>query len=150
MTARDVPAANPSPLATVRTIYEAFGRGDVPAILGLLAPDVRWEAWDDNLAQRAGVPWMQARTGPDGAAGFFRAIAEWRIADFRVLDLLGNDRQVAAEVRIDATVTTTGARIVDEEMHLWTFDDRGRVVRFRHYTDTARHLRAAGLAAPAD
>lgn len=26
----------------VRGLYEAFGRGDVPSVLGLLAPDVDW------------------------------------------------------------------------------------------------------------
>jgi len=33
----------------------------------------------------------------------------------------------------------------DEEMHLWTFDANGKVIRLRHYTDTAKHIQAAGL-----
>lgn len=32
-----------SPIETVRQIYAAFGRGDVPAILACLAEDVDWE-----------------------------------------------------------------------------------------------------------
>jgi len=35
---------------TVQRIYEAFGAGDVPAILELLADDVEWEQWEDNRA----------------------------------------------------------------------------------------------------
>jgi ketosteroid isomerase-like protein len=31
-------------------------------------------------------------------------------------------------------------------MHLWTFNDAGKVTRLRHYTDTAKHLKAAGKA----
>jgi ketosteroid isomerase-like protein len=31
----------------------------------------------------------------------------------------------------------------DEEIHLWTFNDAGQVVRLRHYTDTAKHMAAA-------
>lgn len=31
----------------------------------------------------------------------------------------------------------------DEELHLWTFDAAGKVVRMRHYVDTAKHIRAA-------
>lgn len=31
-------------LATVQTIYAAFGRGDVPTILGALSEDIEWEA----------------------------------------------------------------------------------------------------------
>ena len=56
-------------VATVQGIYEAFGRGDVPAILERLAEDVQWEAWADNHGQRAGVPWMSPRTGREGVTG---------------------------------------------------------------------------------
>ena len=41
---------------TVNAIYEAFGRGDIPSILGRLDPDVRWESWAGNSAQTADVP----------------------------------------------------------------------------------------------
>jgi ketosteroid isomerase-like protein len=54
-------------LKTAHAIYEAFGRGGVPAILDLLADDVRWEDWADNSAQQAGVAWMAPRRGPDDA-----------------------------------------------------------------------------------
>ena len=36
-----------------------------------------------------------------------------------------------------------GGRFADEELHLWTFDDAGRVTRYRHYVDTAKHIAAA-------
>jgi ketosteroid isomerase-like protein len=37
-------------LETVKQIYAAFGRGDIPAVLNTLANDVdvAWEAWADN------------------------------------------------------------------------------------------------------
>ena len=60
--------------------------------------------------------------------------------DFRVLDLLASERQVAAEVRI---VT---AAFTDEEVHLWTFGEHGLVTRFRHYVDTAKHIAAVAPA----
>jgi uncharacterized protein len=40
---------------------------------------------------------------------------------------------------------TTGGHYRDEEIHLWTFDASGKVTRFRHDTDTAKHIRAARL-----
>ena len=46
-----------SNVATVQKIYEAFGKGDVPAILAVLADDVEWESWEDNSSVKAGVPW---------------------------------------------------------------------------------------------
>jgi len=35
-----------------------------------------------------------------------------------------------------------GGHYRDEEMHLWTFDDNGKVTRLRHYVDTAKHVAA--------
>jgi ketosteroid isomerase-like protein len=137
-----------SNLATVQAIYQAFGQGDLPAILGHLAPQVQWEAWADHSAQRAGYPLLAARQGPDGVAAFFRQVAEnTQLHAFQVLDLFGDGRQVAVEVAIDFTYRATGQRVRDEELHLWTFDGDGRVVRMRHYVDTAKHLRGAGLLA---
>jgi hypothetical protein len=30
----------------------------------------------------------------------------------------------------------------DEELHLWTLDDHGKVIGLRHYVDTAKHIDA--------
>ena len=70
----DVTARN---IATIQGIYEAFGRGDVPAILAVIADDCAWENWNDNSAQKAGVPWMQAGRGPAAVGAFFQAISSW-------------------------------------------------------------------------
>jgi len=56
-------------LETVKRIYAAFGRGDIPAILDTLADNVAWEAWADNSAGKVGVPWLVPRHGKAGAAG---------------------------------------------------------------------------------
>jgi uncharacterized protein len=127
--------------AAISHIYDAFGRGDVPAILDKIAPDCRWESWENNRAQRRGVPTLQPRTGPAGAAQFFAAVGELKIHDFQVLDILASEHQVAAEVVIDFS-TPAGGRSRDEELHLWTLNDRQQVIRLRHYVDTAKHIAA--------
>ncbi|HEY6975725.1 MAG TPA: nuclear transport factor 2 family protein [Chitinophagaceae bacterium] len=131
-------------IATVNSIYQAFGKGDIPAIIDYLADNVQWEQWTDNSAQKAGVPWMQARRGKDGAFEFFRIVGELlSIKDFRVLSIMGNGNKVAAEFIIEADVPSTGGYYRDEEMHLWTFDEQGKVIRLRHYIDTAKHIAAS-------
>jgi uncharacterized protein len=130
-------------LETVQGLYEAFGRGDVPAMLETLADDVSWEHWADWSPHRAGVPWLQPRTGKDGVAEFFGIVGQWEIAEFSVLDLMASDSQVVAQIVIDAKLPS-GSQYRDEELHLWTFDEDGRVCRFRHYVDTAKHIAAAG------
>ncbi len=133
-------------LETTQRIYAAFARGDVPAILAEMADDVAWEEWADNQGQRGGVPWLARRTGRAGVADFFQELAAWTIHEFTVLDMMAGPRQVAVEFVLDAT-PHGGARYRDEEIHLWTFNDAGQVTRLRHYTDTAKHLRAAGRSA---
>jgi ketosteroid isomerase-like protein len=131
-------------LTTVKTIYEAFGTGDVPTIMEWLADDVRWDEWADNFAQKAGVPWLQARSGKAGALAFFQYVGgNMQVTDFQVLALMAGENQVAAEIVIEVAVPNGGGHYRDEELHLWTFNEAGKVVRLRHYTDTAKHIAAA-------
>jgi len=132
-------------VATATKIYEAFGRGDIPAILDHLADDVQWESWADNSAQGAGVPWMAPRRGKVGAAEFFSLVGGFKIHEFQVLSIMSGGNQVAVEFVLDATVPT-GNHYRDEELHLWTFNELGKVTRLRHYTDTAKHIAAAAPA----
>jgi ketosteroid isomerase-like protein len=128
---------------SVQRIYEAFGRGDVPAALDELADDVQWEAWENNHAQRAGVGHLAPRTDKAGVAEFFALVGGMGVKEFSILDLGESEHQVMAEVVIE----TESVR--DEELHLWTFGPDGKVTRMRHYVDTAKHMAAAGVPAPA-
>jgi len=131
---------------TVQAIYAAFGRGDVPAILAHLAEGVAWEQWTtENSAQTAGIPWLAARKGPAEVVGFFEALSKLKFHEFQVLSVMAGGNQVASEIRFEVELPG-GVRVRDEEMHLWTFDEQGKVTRFRHYLDTHKHMRAAGLA----
>ena len=69
---------------TVKRIYEAFGRGDVPAILEHVAEDVDWEYG----AVDAGVPWLQRRRGREGVASFFASLAGMALPSLWVGPLL--------------------------------------------------------------
>ena len=126
-------------VTTVQEIYAAFDRGDIPAILEQLADDIVFEPWE-TAAGRAGVPWLRRRQGHDGAAGFFESLAGLEIHSFEPRNFLAGGNQVAAVVRLEATVLATGRRVVDEEIHLWTFDTAGRVSEMRHLADTALHI----------
>jgi ketosteroid isomerase-like protein len=129
-------------IATVQEIYEAFGRGDIAAILDRLAEDVDWEGAPGS-AQDEGVPWLARRRGRDGAAAFFESLGPLEFQAFEPLTFLTNDNQVAAVVHIKTRVRASGYVIDDEEVHLWTFDDAGLVASFSHVLDTARHIEAA-------
>ena len=125
-----------SNLETVRSMYEAFGRGDIQGILDNLADEVEWEKWTDNFAQKTDVPYLRFQKGREGVEEFFRAVEDLGITNINILSMMEGGNQIAVEVELES------AKLNDEEMHLFTFDDEGKVTRFRHYLDTAKHIAA--------
>lgn len=122
---------------TVKAIYEAFGRGDIPFILSQLDETVAWEKWNDNTAQKADVPYMRERNSADGVMEFFAETAKLGITNFDVVSIMDGGDKIA--VQFDLESERFGK---EEEMHLWTFNDEGKIVGFRHYLDTAKHIAA--------
>ena len=132
-----------SNLKTVAGIYESFGKGDVPGILAVLADDVEWESWADNSAVKAGVPWLTPRHGKDDVVHFFETAGQMKITDLQVLNMMEGGNEVAVSFILETDLPAWGGgHYRDEEIHLWTFNDQGKVVRLRHYVDTAKHIAA--------
>jgi ketosteroid isomerase-like protein len=127
----------------VGTIYEAFARGDVPAILELLSPDVAWDIWPDNFGQRADLPHLRPRRGREEVGEFFAVVAEQTPYAFTVHDLVADRDTVVAVASVDFGLPN-GGRYADEELHMWTVGEDGLVQSFRHYVDTAKHIAALG------
>ena len=131
-------------LATAQAVYQAFGSGNIPAIIDVLADDVQWESWGENSAQEAGVPWMASGNGKAGAMHFFQTVgSDFDITEFSVLNFAAGGDRVFVEFVMDANIRSTGKHFRDEEIHLWTFNEDGKVSRLRHYVDTAKHIAAA-------
>jgi ketosteroid isomerase-like protein len=130
---------------TVTAMYEAFGRGDVAAILSHLSEDVTWDVTEEPWTPTAaGVPWLLPRRGHAEVAEFFAIAGAWTYERFEVLDLLVSDTQVAAEVRLVADLPN-GNRLDEVVIHLWTFGEDGAVIALRRMLDTAAHIAAAGV-----
>ena len=55
----------------VRQAYEAFGRGDIPAMLGMLTDDVEF-----TMQGPAVIPWVGTYRGREGVAEFFSLLDE--------------------------------------------------------------------------
>jgi ketosteroid isomerase-like protein len=132
-----------NPIETVKGIYAAFGRGDIPAIVDAVSEDVVWEyayAADTHSV----IPWLTPRRAKTGVFGFFQALgAGLTVERFELNAVLGEGSRVVALVDLDAVVKNTGVRIVErDEVHVWYFDAAGKVVRFRHASDTLQHFRA--------
>ena len=126
-------------LQTVQQIYEAFGRGDVPAILAKLAQDVDWEYGGGSTD----VPWLQPRRGRERVAGFFEALAGLDFHSFAPKAFFESGATVVVLVDLEATVRATGRRITEiDEVHIWRFDAAGMVSAFCHRADTYKQWAA--------
>lgn len=127
-------------ISTIQSVYAAFGRGDIPAILEHISEDCAWEYGPGTND----VPWLQPRRGREGAAAFFATVgAELEFKSFAINAIVGSDRLVIALASLEAVVKRTGKLIREvDEAHVWHFDDQGRIVKFRHAADTYQHSMA--------
>jgi uncharacterized protein len=124
----------------VRGIYDAFGKGDVPGVLGSLDERVRWqEAEGTKYADRN--PYTSPQAVAEGV--FQRIVAD--LPDFAVVPgsfIEGGDT-VVVEGRYKGTSGATGARLDAQFVHVWQLRD-GKVVRFQQYTDTKQWGEVSG------
>ena len=126
--------------ATVAAIYEAFGRGDIPAILERISEDVQRE----RPGVDHGIPWLEPGRGKAHVLRFFEALGAMSFEAFEVTNILEHGATVVGLVSSTISVKASGQRFSDDEAHVWTFGADGRVAAFRHLCDTVVHKRAAG------
>ena len=132
-----------SNIDTVAAVYEAFGKGDIPAILERLADDVQWDMWEPTSKALDGtIPYLVPRKGPGEVAEFFGTLADVEFHAFEPLTIAGSGDTVIATIKLGATVKATGKRVDDFEVHVWTFDADGKVTSLRHVIDTLKHYEA--------
>ena len=128
-------------LATVTDIYAAFGRGDVPTILDKIAPTVAGSGTGGQTTTPRRP--TSLGSGREPAQPVSRSSLPssrgWTCTTSRYWTSWPVSARSRSEVTIEFS-TPTGGRLRDEELHLWTLDDQQKVVRFRHYVDTAKHI----------
>ena len=132
-------------ISLIRSLYDAFGRGDAQFILDRLASDVEW-----TLEGPAIIPFAGRRKGVAQVAQYFEALAATQTAQMLSPEqLIGQGDQVAMIGRYSATVKATGKRIDTPVAHFFTLRD-GKIARYLNLIDTASTAdayRAASAAA---
>jgi ketosteroid isomerase-like protein len=129
-----------SNIDTVKQMYEAFGRGDVPAILEKLDENVEWDT--DYDAHSAAAPWLEPRRGRDNVPGFFQAVATMGITKFEPHTFGADGNRVVSVLDLEAD-RQGNHYVLPNIGHLWVFNDQGKVTKFQHMTDTALQWRVA-------
>jgi ketosteroid isomerase-like protein len=117
----------------IQSVYEAFGRGDVAAILEVLTDDVDWAS---EASDASGAPWWGVRRGPEAVARFFDEFGStMEVGEFTPLSFAANDTDVLTVVRMRARTRSTGKALVMNLHHQFTF--RGdKIAYYRGTEDT--------------
>jgi ketosteroid isomerase-like protein len=129
----------------VRGMYEAFGTGNIPAVLAVLDPEVKW--WEaENFIYADGNPYV----GPTGVLEgvFMRLGSEWDGFSVSAEEVLDAGETVVARGYYSGTYKKSGRHVRAQFAHFFTFSG-GKVTNFQQYTDTLQFQQAAALGATA-
>lgn len=117
-------------LNEVQGIYKAFAEGNVPAVLGILSPDIAW-------TEAEGFPYGGTYIGPNAVLEgvFMRLGAEWDGFTVVPAEFIDGGDTVVALGRYSGTYKATGKSFQADFAHVWKMQ-AGKVVRFVQYVDT--------------
>ena len=123
---------------TVQRVYEAFGSGDVPAVLGAMDEKIDWQ-------EPASLPYGN-QVGPQAVAENVFGPVVSQLEGFAVIpkEIVDGGDIVCAIGTYRGKGAATGVELDSEFVHVWRFGGDGKITGFRTYTDTAQWLGAIG------
>jgi len=122
----------------VEGMYEAFGKGDVPYIIGALDRQVEW--WEaENFIYADKNPYV----GPESVlAGVFgRIMKDWEWFTVTPEEVLDAGDTIVGRGYYAGKHRQTGREVRAQFAHVFKLQD-GKVVKFQQYTDTAQFQQA--------
>ncbi len=125
-------------IKTVQNIYEAFGRGDVNAIVSTVSDNVVWIdpgypdlPFGSNGRKKSEIP------------DFFQKLGEnIHYTKFEPREFISDKENVIVLGFHEGNVPSTGKTISQEWVMVWKFDDKGKVKYYRAYLDTNEMVKA--------
>lgn len=125
-------------VAVVRVIHEALARGESPAALGLLHPDIEYVNPRGAVepGTRRGIAAYE-----DALRSMHEALEDVRIEVHEIIDA---GDQVVVLASFTAQGRSSGMRRQHEDGYIWTVRD-GKAVSFQWFNDPTKALEAAGL-----
>ena len=112
-----------SNLASVRAVYDAFAKGDVPAVLGFLNPGVEW-------TEAEGFPYGGTYVGPQAVLEnvFMRLGTEWEGFAAVPGEFIDGGDAVVALGEYSGKYKATGKSFRANFAHVWTIRE-GKAVK---------------------
>lgn len=131
-------------IETVKKGYEAFGTGNIPALLDLFDENIEWRS--PNVE---GSPFKEAYDGRDSVAEFFQTLGENEtFSHFQPNEFIAQGDKVVVLGEMKSTVNSTGRDYQSDWVHIFTVRD-GMITNFKEFYDNAAVSKAFQMAASA-
>lgn len=125
-------------LEVIRELYDSFGRGDVPAVLGRMDEAIEWRE-AENFIYADRNPYLGPQAVLEGV--FMRLGSEWEDFTVRPEEWLDAGHHIVVLGTYTGKRKETGRDVRAQFAHVWGVRG-GRVVRFQQYTDTKQFAEA--------
>jgi uncharacterized protein len=133
--------SDPTNVDVVKRFYGAFGRGDIPTALGLLADDVEWTFQAPSV-----IPFAGTRRGREGVAQFFSLVGETlEFQQFEPREFVGQGDTVVVLGYERNLIKPTGRTFEQEWAHVYTLRD-GKIAKHQGFENTAAYVVALDAA----
>ena len=125
-----------SNLDAIRTAYEAFARGDVAAVLGIMEEQIEWH-------EAEGFPYGGTYHGPSDVLDnvFMKLGREWDGFQATPDEYVDGGDTIVVLGHYSGTYKATGKSMRAPFVHVWKMRD-GKAHEFRQHTDTVLVQRA--------
>lgn len=120
-----------------KSIYASFGRGDLDAVIEVLADEIVWE-----LVGPKTIPYFDRYAGKDGVRQFFARLFESEeILEFEPIEWVGNGDKVVVLGREKCRSRKTGREFKAQWAHIFEAKN-GKLVSWTEIIDTAPIVQA--------
>lgn len=118
--------------AIVDNLYKSFAAGDIPGVLGALAPEIEW-------TEAEGFPYGGTYVGPEAVLTnvFMKLGTEWEGFSAIPEQIVDGGETIVSLGNYSGKFLATGKSMTVPFAHVWTIRD-GKAIRFVQYTDTLK------------
>jgi ketosteroid isomerase-like protein len=120
----------------VREFFDTLGRGDLPGVIEFVGEEVDWQS-PVTRTHPPEIPWSWVRRTKQEVASFFKELGQnVKPEGFELFKISSEDDRVVVEGKNRGTVRKNG-RIYEHDWVMIFSIRENKIVRFRHYYDTA-------------
>ena len=123
-------------VALVQEFFATLERGDLPGVIDFVGEDVDWQS-PVTRTHPPEIPWSSVRRTRQEVGAFFKELGQnVKPEGFELFKISAQDDRVVVEGKNRGTVRKTGRTYEHEWVMIFSIRDN-KIIRFRHYYDTA-------------